>query len=95
MTEEQIINGIRATTDKRGLASQLRKLHLMQDHLHAVQDGEIQAREEWVNFSSVLFPEDFEDAMNQLDSDLAPIVGQLKQLDRIEAAIKHQLESAS
>ena len=95
MTEQQILDGIRATTDQAALSTQLQRVHQMQDHLNALRSGEAQASKEWVNSSQLLFPEDFEEEMNNLTADLAPIENLLGQLDRIELALKMQIKKVS
>ena len=90
MNEQAILRQIAAYLDESESEKQLRVIHQMQDHLHALQDGETQATSGWVNSNSLLFPEDFADAMRQLHADLTPINGLLAQLTRIEEALEKQ-----
>ncbi|MBZ5687222.1 MAG: hypothetical protein LAP86_19545 [Acidobacteriia bacterium] len=90
MNEEAIIRQI-GNMDAAEVKTKLHVVHQMQDHLNAIRSGEIQAHKEWVN-SQLIFPEDFTEEMNKLSSDLHPIEKLLKQTDRIENALKKQLE---
>jgi predicted LPLAT superfamily acyltransferase len=90
MTEQQIIERIGTLTDMAEVVAQRQRVRAMQDYLHTLRDGEKQATRNWVNSSTLLFPEDFEDAMNTLSSDLSHSSQMLKQLDRIEAALNEQ-----
>jgi len=95
MNEQAILRQIGAYFDEAEVDKQLPMIHQMQDHLHALQDGEKKANSNWVNSATVLFPEDFADSMRKLHSDLSPINEMLKQLERIEAALEKQKEKTS
>jgi hypothetical protein len=70
----------------------LQRVHQMQDYLKALRIGEVHACKEWLNASPLTFPEDFTQEMNKLSSDLRRTENLLKQLDRMEGALKKQLE---
>ena len=91
VNEQAIIRQI-SNFDERHAKTQLQRVHQMQDYLHAIRDGEVKAREEWLNSSTLIFPEDFTEEMNKLSADIRPIENLLGQLDRIEAALKNQIE---
>jgi hypothetical protein len=91
MNEQAIIRQI-ANLSVAEAKTSLQRIHQMQDHLNAIRSGEVKARQEWLNSSELIFLEDFTEEMNKLSSDLHPIESLLKQLDRIEAALKGQLE---
>lgn len=91
MDEKAIIGQI-SNFDVNDANKYLRRIHQMQDHLNAVRSGEVEASKGWLNSSDVIFPEDFTEEVNKLSSDLRPIEKLLGQLDRIETALKKQLE---
>ncbi len=93
MNEEAVIRQI-GNMDAAEVKTKLHVVHQMHDHLNAIRSGEIEARKEWVN-SQLIFPEDFTEEMNKLSSDLNPTEKLLKQCDRIEEALKKQLEKVT
>ncbi len=90
--EEQIIERIHAATDARVLNTELQRNRARQDYLHAVCEGEKQATRDYLNSSSLFFPENVTEETNRLGSWLVPIEKELKHLERIERAIVQQLE---
>jgi len=91
MNIEAIIRQI-SNCDEVTAKMRLHEVQKMHDFLNAIRSGEVQARKEWVNSSSLIFPEDFAEEMNKLSVDLRPVENMLKQCERIEDALKKQLE---
>ena len=91
MNEQGIIQQI-GNFDAHDANTRLQRVHQMQDHLKALRSGEVQAYKGWLNSSPLIFPEDFTEDMNKLNSDLRRTENLLKQLDRMEDALKKQLE---
>jgi|ERR1019366_1444786 hypothetical protein len=92
MTEQQIIERIRSTTDIAVLTRELQRNRSTQDYLQALRNGEKQATADWLNSSSLFFPEDFVEEMKQLSLRLVPIEKRSAQLARIESALEEQLK---
>jgi hypothetical protein len=92
MNEQQIIERIQKIGHRRELDNELGKVHQMQDHIHAVRNGEAKATQGWFNTEKALFPEDFEHQMNELSAEVRSMDEILKQLDRIEAALNKRGE---
>jgi hypothetical protein len=89
MNEQAIIRQI-AHFDEKDVKIRLHEVNKMQDHLNAIRNGEVQARKEWVNSSTLIFPEDFTEEMNTLSTDLQSTEKLLKQLDRLcVSVVKH------
>jgi hypothetical protein len=95
MTEKQIIERIRNLSDVSEVREQIRKVEMMRDHLHAVREGSKDAARGWVNSSPTIFPEDFQDEMNELHGDLASSDLLLTQLEHIDAALREQEQKLS
>jgi len=92
MTEQQIIERIRATTDERLLATELQRNLATQDYLNVVLAGRREAVADYLNSSPLFFPEDFVEEVKQVNSSSAPrIEKRLAQLKRIEGALTQQL----
>lgn len=95
MTEQQIIERIRATTDERVLTTELQRNCAIQDYLNVVLEGRREAIADYLNSSPLFLPEDFVEEVKQANSSSAPrIEKRLTQLKRIEAALTQQLEKS-
>jgi hypothetical protein len=66
MDEQAIIRQI-SNLDEPEARVRLQRVHQMQDHLNAVRSEEIQARNEWLNSSELIFPENFTDRDEQAE----------------------------
>jgi hypothetical protein len=91
MNEQGVIQQI-GNFDAHDANTHLQRVHQMQNYLKALRSGEVHACKEWLNASPLTFPEDFTQEMNRLSSDLRRTENLLKQLDRMEGALKKQLE---
>lgn len=93
MTEQQIIERIRATNDERLLTTELQRNLATQDYLNVVLEGAREARADYLDSSPLFFPEDFVNEMNTVISSLSlQIQKRLEQLKRIESTVRPQLE---
>jgi hypothetical protein len=88
MTKQQILEQIAALETVREVGNRLRDNRGLQDHLRAVADGQERAATIWMNTSSLAFPEDFEEDMNQLSKDQRPIDKMLEFLRWMEGALE-------
>ena len=96
MTEQQIIERIRDTSDERVLANELQRNRATQDYLNVVLEGGRDATADYLDSSSLFLPEDFVKEMKQVISSTSQrIEERLVQLKRIEAAIAQQLEKCA
>lgn len=95
MTEQQIIDRIRATTDERVIANELQRNCAIQDYLNVVLERGREAMADYLNSSPLFLPEDFVKEMTEVNSNLARrIEERLAQLKRIEGSLKQQLEKS-
>jgi hypothetical protein len=91
MNEQAVLRQISNYMDVGEVKKNLHIVHQMQDYLNALRSGELQVSKGWVN-SQLIFPEDFAEEMNKLSSNLHSTEELLKQCDRLEEALKNQLE---
>jgi hypothetical protein len=95
MTEQQIIERIRATADKRILAVELERNLATQDYLDGVLEGASEAKTDFLDSEALFLPEDFVEEMKQTISSVSlRIEKRLEQLKRVESAIRQQMEKA-
>ena len=95
MTEKQVIERIRNTTEERVLENELQRNRATQDYLSVVLEGGREATADYLNTSPLFFPEDFVEEMKEVISSSAlRIEKRLAQLRRIEGAITQQLEKS-
>lgn len=62
----------------------------MRDYVKVLRKGEIEACRHNLNSTSALFPEDFTDAMKDLDVEVRPYEKMLKEIDWYEEALNNQ-----
>lgn len=95
MTEKQVIERIRNTTEERVLENELQRNRATQDYLSVVLEGGREATADYLNTSPLFFPKDFVEEMKEVISSSAlRIEKRLAQLKRIEGAITQQLEKS-
>ena len=91
MTEQEILETIRNMRDSHAIVTRIRQVNLMFDYVQQLEDGDRLVPADWINSFPALFPEDFEDKMNQLQDTMASIDGLLEQLARIKTVLEQRL----